>query len=140
MGANAKKEPQSNTEEASTAKTSTNHTALNVKELGFDPKTIRLSDAISGFKQPSLDSKHIAKEFQELLSGMKNIENTELLRAQAETVLSKELRAKFEEVSKDYVDLSPESQAKVDEWRENLTSQSRELAKDFENALRTKLE
>lgn len=49
VGANAKKESQMNTEEASTAKTSTNHSTLNVKSLEINPKMIKLSDTLSGF-------------------------------------------------------------------------------------------
>lgn len=121
------------------SKTSANHTAKNVKNLEIDPRGIRLSDTLSWFS-PTLDTADIAKQFRELRKGMENIESPELLQVQAETVIRGELQTKYDAMMKDYKELSPEAQQAMDTWKESMEWQARELATDFQNALKTKLE
>lgn len=141
VGAAAGQKPAEETKPAddSFSKTNTNHSANNLKGLELNPKEIRLGDTLSGFS-PTLDAAKMGEKFRELLKGMKNVESPELLQKQAETVIRQELQAKYDAMMKDYADLTPEAKREMDEWRDTMERQAQELARDFQNALRTKME
>ncbi len=120
-------------------RTGTNHTANNLKSLEIDPKSIKLSDTLSGFS-PSLDAEAIGGTFRSLRKGMGNVESPELLRKQAETAIRQELQTKYDAMMKEYDKLTPEAQRAMEAWRESMERQAKELAEDFQNALGTKLE